>query len=80
MKSCYFCKGLVEVRRIEHIHRWQGKIYLFRNIEAEVCSQCGEVFLLPEALKYMDKIAQSPGKAEKEITIPVFSAPKTLTA
>ena len=80
MKICYFCKGAIEIKKIEHIHHWKGKMYLFKNLKAEVCSQCGEIFLPPESLKFMDKTIQSPGRIEAEIKIPVFSAPESLSA
>ncbi|MBI2471980.1 MAG: YgiT-type zinc finger protein [Planctomycetes bacterium] len=44
MKTCPFCKGNIETRKISHMHRWNDKFYLFENIKAEVCKQCGEVF------------------------------------
>lgn len=80
MKKCYFCKGSVEVKKIEHLYHWKGHFYLFKNIKAEVCSQCGETFLFPKTLKYMDQVVQSPGKIKQQITIPVFSAPEALSA
>ena len=45
MKSCPFCKATIRRKRIEHVHRWGGHLYLFKNVRAEVCSQCGETFL-----------------------------------
>ena len=78
MKTCYFCKGSIEIKRVEHLHHWKGKMYLFQNVKAEVCNQCGEIFLFPESIQYMDQIVQQPDKAETEIKIPVFSAPNSL--
>lgn len=79
VKTCYFCKGQVELKKIDHIHRWKGQMYLFKNVGAEVCNQCGEVFLLPASLRYMDETVQHPSKAEKEIKIPVFLMPESLS-
>lgn len=47
MKSCPFCKAPLKRKTIEHIHRWGRRLYLFKNIQAEVCGQCGETFLKP---------------------------------
>jgi YgiT-type zinc finger domain-containing protein len=77
MKTCYFCKGKINPQKIQHIHQWQGKIYLFKNVKAEVCDQCGEVFLLPESLRYIDERLRMPEKAEKEIKVPVYSVPNS---
>lgn len=73
MRSCPFCKGLVEERRVEHIHRWKGTLYILRNVPAEVCTQCGEVFFGPQALKAMDEIVTVKGEPEEHRSVPVYS-------
>jgi len=54
MKVCYFCKGKIVKKKINHLHHWGSKIILFENIPAEICSQCGEIFLDPKTLKFID--------------------------
>ncbi len=73
MEECFFCKGNVEERRIEHVHKWEGQLYLFRNVPAEVCSQCGEVFFGPEALKAMDAVVLGKAKSKEHVSVPVYS-------
>lgn len=73
MKTCPFCKGRIEIRRIEHVHRWGGEIYLLRNVPAEACSQCGEVFFAPDALKAMDKVVSEKREPDERRSVPVFS-------
>jgi YgiT-type zinc finger domain-containing protein len=71
-KTCPFCKGNIEIRRISHMHQWGEEFYLFENIEAEVCGQCGETFFLPGTLKAIDKFVTEKKKSEKTISIPVI--------
>jgi YgiT-type zinc finger domain-containing protein len=73
MKDCYFCKGNVEARTIEHIHKWGGQLYLFRNVPAEVCTQCGEVYFGPEALEAMDTVVLGKVKPKEHVSVPVYS-------
>ncbi|MBI2917882.1 MAG: type II toxin-antitoxin system MqsA family antitoxin [Chloroflexi bacterium] len=73
MKRCPFCRGPIEQRHIEHVHRWQGRLYILRNVPAEVCTQCGEVFFAPDALKAMDEIVMSRPKPQSRRSVPVFS-------
>ena len=73
MKKCYFCKGKLIPKKISHLHSWGEKIILFEDVEAEVCSQCGEVYFPPKVLKKMDKVVASSFKAKREIIIPVVS-------
>ena len=71
MKTCYFCKGPLRVRRIEHMHEWGGERFLIRNVAAEVCSQCGEVFLAPRTLKEIDRVV-SRGRPSTHVSVAVF--------
>lgn len=80
MKTCYFCKGTVRPQKIEYVYRWKGKIYLFEGVKAEVCKQCGEFFLPPKSLQYMEGAIQRPSKARREIKVPVFSVPRSISA
>lgn len=41
---------------IRHVPQWGEKIFLFKNVPAEVCTQCGETYFGPEALEKMDKV------------------------
>ena len=73
MTRCPFCKGRIEQRRIEHVHRWKGELYLLKNVPAEVCTQCGEVFFGPDALKAMDRVVDKKARPEGHRSVPVFS-------
>jgi YgiT-type zinc finger domain-containing protein len=71
MKTCYFCKAPLRVRRIEHMPEWGGERFLLRNVRAEVCGQCGEVFLGPQTLREIDRVV-SRGRPSKHVTVAVF--------
>lgn len=71
MKTCYFCKGPLKMKKIDHVHQWGGKYFLFKSMKAEVCIQCGEVFLLPQSLKDMDRKVTKP--VHSKISMPVIS-------
>ena len=68
MTTCPFCKG-----RVEHVHRWDGELYILRNVPADVCSQCGEVFFGPDALKSMDDVVTKNAQPEGHRSVPFFS-------
>ena len=72
MKTCPFCRGKIEIRKINHMHQWGEEFYLFENIESEVCKQCGEVFFFPETLKAIDKYVIEGKRIQKTINIPVI--------
>ncbi|MBI5194961.1 MAG: YgiT-type zinc finger protein [Nitrospirae bacterium] len=72
MKTCPFCKGNIEVRKINHMHKWGSEFYLFENVQTEVCRQCGEVFFLPDTLKLIDKYVMEKKSGQKTLCIPVI--------
>ena len=71
MKTCYFCKGPLRVRRIEHVHEWGGERFLIRNVRAEVCGQCGEVFLAPGTLREIYRVV-AKGRPKGHVSVAVF--------
>lgn len=73
MKECPFCRGSIEERQIEHPHRWGGRLYILRNVRAEVCTQCGETFFSPNTLEAMDRIVEGNNAPSEYVSVPVFS-------
>ena len=72
MKECYFCKGATEIKNIDVDFRWEGKLYVIKNVPVEVCNQCGEKFLMPEVAKEIDRILEEKGKPSKTIQVSVY--------
>ena len=56
VRTCYFCRGEIIEKKIQHVHQWGEKIVLFEDVPAEVCQQCGEVYFSPEVLERMDAV------------------------
>lgn len=71
MKTCYFCGGPLRRRRIEHMHEWGGRRFLIRSVAAEVCKQCGEVFLAPATLRAIDEMV-AVKKPDGHVSIAVY--------
>ncbi len=73
METCYFCKGKVEKKVVQHVHQWGEKVFIFKNVAAEVCVQCGETYFGPETLQAMDKVVAGPGEPDEVTPVPVYS-------
>jgi len=80
MKTCAFCKAPLKRKTIEHAHRWGEHLYLFKNVRAEVCSQCGETFLKPSILRLMDRYTATGKVGKASVQIPVISLPAKVSA
>ncbi len=77
MKRCYFCRGEIMKKKIQHIHQWGNKIVVFKELPAEVCRQCGEVYLSPAVLEKIDSATAQLDRLKKEfIEVPVIAFPK----
>ena len=72
MKTCYYCKGPLRRRRIEHMHHWDGRHFLIKNVRAEVCAQCGETFLSPPTLKEIDRLVLR-GRPQGRVSVAVYA-------
>jgi YgiT-type zinc finger domain-containing protein len=73
MDRCYFCKGKVEGKAIRHVHQWGERVFIFKNVPAEVCTQCGETYFGPEALEKIDQVVKGPPEPEEVARVPVYS-------
>jgi YgiT-type zinc finger domain-containing protein len=73
MDSCYFCRGKVSPKKIEHLHRWGDTLLLVKGLQAEVCEECKEVFLPPESLHILDDLVAQRKVPTEFIQVPVYS-------
>lgn len=49
------------------------KVLIFKNVPAEVCTQCGETYFEPEALEKMDRVVAGLPELEEVTQVPVYS-------
>jgi YgiT-type zinc finger domain-containing protein len=75
MDRCYFCRGRVVAEKIEHLHRWGSALLLVKGLPAEVCEECGEVYLPPASLHILDDLTTKHGTPTEFIQVPVYSLP-----
>ena len=73
MKTCYFCKGPVSRKTIDYMAQHGNDYTLVKNLPANVCEQCGEVYLDAAASHCVDKALLEASKAKEHLHIPVVS-------
>jgi len=72
LDPCPLCGGIIEAQMITHEERdAQGIFYIFENVPARRCAQCGEVWLPAKTIKLLDQ-ALTHTKPLKVIKTPVF--------
>ena len=73
MERCYFCRGKVIEKKIEHLHRWGDALFIVRGLPAEVCEECREVYLAPASLRILDDLLARHERPTEVIQVPVYS-------
>jgi HTH-type transcriptional regulator / antitoxin MqsA len=68
---CGVCQGLLGNTTITHQERRQSNLYLFEHVPAQVCADCGEIWIGEKTLQEIDRLIQS-GQPTRKQTIPVF--------
>jgi YgiT-type zinc finger domain-containing protein len=78
--DCSFCGGEVKEDKVELDYRYQGKLFIFQNVPAGVCQQCGEEYLPAKVAKEIERRIQTKEKWDKTVLIPVDVLPEEIAA
>ena len=64
--------------RVELVYQYRGKLYIFQNVPAGVCQQCGEKYLTAKIAKEIEHRIQTKTKEkwDKTISVPVDVLPE----
>jgi YgiT-type zinc finger domain-containing protein len=73
MRSCSFCEGALEERRVQHDYRWEGQLFIFEDVPAHVCRQCGEKYFDARVVKAMERAVLQQLEPKRILQVPVFS-------
>ncbi len=79
-EDCSICGGEVREDKVELEYRHQGKLYIFQNVLAGVCEQCGEKYLTAKVAKEIERRIQTKETWDKTISVPVDVLPDEMTA
>jgi YgiT-type zinc finger domain-containing protein len=70
---CEFCEGRTARKKVKKTHWLQNKLYLVENVEAEVCSECGERYFHATILDQIDSLLQAKHEVKERINVEVVS-------
>ena len=59
--DCSFCGGEVKEESVELDYRYKEELYIFRDVPAGVCQQCGEKYLTARAAKAIEHEIRTRG-------------------
>ncbi len=69
MSTCFFCKGKLEHKLVNHIVDLDDTIIIVKGVPAEVCSQCGEVSYSNDVAMRLEEIVNSLRDQHLEVAI-----------
>ena len=52
--KCEFCGGYTTLKQVKRQHWLRKKLYIVENVEAEVCTECGERYFHAKTLDAVD--------------------------
>ncbi len=66
MMKCEFCEGETIRKKVRKIHWFQHKLYIVDDVEAKVCTECGERYYHATMLDAIDQLLESDQFVVKE--------------
>ena len=70
---CEFCGGQTVKKKVKRQHWLHGKLYIVENVEAEVCSECGERYFHATILDEIDRVLEAEHEVKAEMVVEVVS-------
>jgi YgiT-type zinc finger domain-containing protein len=73
MNTCPVCKSeAITEQNVRVSLDYRGRIYIFDNVPADVCTQCGEVLLRPLIAKKLESLMRTGTTPERTEAVPVY--------
>lgn len=76
--DCSFCGGEVQEEIVELDYRYKGKLFVFRDVPAGVCQQCGEKYLTAHTAKAIEREMEVESAQRETIAVPVIPFPESV--
>lgn len=74
--DCSFCGGEVKEETVELDYRNRGQLYVFREVPAGVCQQCGEKYLVARTAKAIEHEIRTKKEWSETVSVPVTTFSK----
>ena len=71
--NCEFCNGETQLKKVKRQHWLHGKLFIVENVDAEVCTACGERYFHANVLDEIDSLLLSDHKVKERIEVEVVA-------
>jgi YgiT-type zinc finger domain-containing protein len=72
--KCEFCNSETHRKKVRKQHWHEGKLYIVENVDAEVCTECGERYFYATTLDGLDKLLAGDHVVKEVLSVEVVSA------
>ncbi|KWT94486.1 YgiT-type zinc finger protein [Candidatus Magnetominusculus xianensis] len=70
---CEFCTGNTIDKKVRRQHWLHGKLYIVENVDAEVCTECGERYFHVKTLEMIDRMLGSEHEVKERIGVEIVT-------
>ena len=70
---CEFCNGNAINKKVKRQHWLKGKLYIVENVDADVCTECGERYFHATVLDKIDKYLSAEHEVKEKVSVEVVS-------
>lgn len=72
--KCEFCNSETKRKKVRKQHWFKGKLYIVENVDAEVCSECGERYFHASTLDKIDNMITDEHDVKEVLSVEVLLA------
>jgi len=70
---CEFCNSETRPKKVRKHHWYKGRLYIVENVEAEVCTECGERYFHATTLDRIDRIIAGEHPVKEVLSVEVLT-------
>ncbi len=70
---CEFCGGDTVKKKVKRQHWLRDHLYIVENVEAEVCTECGECYFHATTLDAIDNYLSMEHHVKEQLSVEVVS-------
>lgn len=71
--ECEFCGGITKAKNVKRQHWLNKKLYIVENVQAEVCTECGERYFHAKTLDALDEYLSKQHAVKEKLSVEVVS-------
>lgn len=70
---CEYCSGNTVDKKVRRQHWLAGKLYIVENVDAKVCSECGERYFHITTLEMIDRVLSGQHIVKETIGVEIVT-------